>query len=137
MPAAPSSSRSWLWPPLLLLGCAVASLGWATLASLTGHGHGWMVLVAALEAVWMLSLGGMRAGPRRAALAAAATLAVFLAASILLTALLAGELMGLGLFASLGRISPQLLLDYGRLRTSPADLFLLVLALLLAWRLGR
>ena len=131
------SSRHGLWPLLLLLGCSVVALAWATLSAHTGSTQGWMALLAAVEAAWMLSLGGLRAGPRRGALALIATLAVTVAASALLSAMLTGQLMALGLFDALLRLGPSLGLAYAQARTGLTDLVWLALALALAWRLGR
>lgn len=136
MPSAPSS-RHGLWPLLLLLGCAVVALAWATLSAHTGATHGWMALVAAAEAAWMLSLGGLQAGRLRALVACLATVTVVLLANVLLTSLLTGQLMGLGLADALLRTGTSLATVYALIRTGMAELAWTLLALLLAWRLAR
>ena len=137
MSVAPPPARHWYWPPLLLLGCAVVCLAWATLVSVSGRQMGWMILVGALEACWMLSLGGLRAGRLRIGVAMAATLGMFVIGNALIGALLTGESMGIGLLESSWRIGLDLSLAYATVRNGPAELVMLVLALLLTWRLAR
>ena len=71
-PARPGHPR-WLWPFLLLLGSTTLVVAWSSLALASGHQHGWLALLAALEAAWMLRLGGMRPGGPRALRALAAS----------------------------------------------------------------
>ena len=60
----PPTSRHghWLWLFMLALGSLTLVVAWTALALATGRQHGWMALLAALEAAWMLRLGGMPAG---------------------------------------------------------------------------
>ena len=137
MSASPTRSRHWLWPHLLVLGCAVVCLAWATLASMSGRQVGWMIILGAVEACWMLSLGGLRGGRLRIAVALIATLAMFLVGNALIGAMLTGQVMGLNLFESSLRIGPHLATSYAMLRNGMSEVVMLGIALLLAWRLAR
>jgi len=67
------SPGPWLGLLLLLLGAATFVVVWSSLALVSGRQHGWMALLAALQAAGLLRLGRMRPGLARALLAAAAT----------------------------------------------------------------
>lgn len=75
MPPTTASARTahWLWPPLLLLGCVTALIAWLLIALTLGNQAGWMAVVAALEIVWMLRLGTLRAGRLRIGVAVVTT----------------------------------------------------------------
>lgn len=137
MSLAPASLRHWLWPFLLLLGSAVVCLAWATLVSVTGRQMGWMIIAGAVEACWMLSMGGLRGGRLRIAIALLATLGMFAAGNLLIGAMLTGPLMGLGLIESSWRIGTHLATSYALVRNGAGEMLMLGIALLLAWRLAR
>lgn len=63
----------WLVPVMLLLGGASLVLIWVTVALYLQRQAGWMALLAALDVIVVLRLGGMRAGKGRAVLALLAT----------------------------------------------------------------
>lgn len=71
----------WLVPVMLLLGGASLVLIWVTVALYLQRQAGWMALLAALDVIVVLRLGGMRAGKGRAVLALLAT-AVICAVSV-------------------------------------------------------
>lgn len=65
----------WLAPALLVLASAGCAAAWILLALATGRQSSWMALVAGVDAVLVLRLARMPAGPARAAAGLAATLA--------------------------------------------------------------
>lgn len=101
---ARGSGRSVAFPLFMLaVGCLGAAAAWVLLA-LYGNGQkGWMAVIAALDAAWMLRLGGWRPGWARAALAVAGTLSVVALANWGIAALQIGLPMGLDLWESLSK----------------------------------
>lgn len=71
---APSNSLSRTFAlGLLLLGSGGAAAAWALLALSLDRQCGWMALIAAVDAAWLLRLGRMPRGATRALLAGAGT----------------------------------------------------------------
>lgn len=136
-PSRQSRSRLWLPLALLLIGAATAVIAWATLALGTGRQHGWVALVAALQAAWMLRLGGMPRGWPRALLAAGATVAVVAAAQWLTAAGHIGGQMGLPPWLAAPRMGAFHVRVLSMLANTRLDLACLALAPLLALRLAR
>ena len=136
---APSRPRSghWLWPFLLLLGALTLTVAWASLALASGRQHGWVALLAALQAAWMLRLGGMRPGWARAALAAAATVAVTVAVQWLVASGHIGGQMGMAPWEAAPKMGARYVWTLAGLANSRLDLLCLALAPLLALRAGR
>lgn len=101
---ARGSGRSVALPLfMLVIGCLGAAAAWVLLA-LYGNGQkGWMAVVAALDAAWMLRLGGLRPGWSRSALAVVGTLTVVALANWGIAALQIGLPMGLDLWESLSK----------------------------------
>ncbi|MBP3984694.1 hypothetical protein J5837_09710 [Pseudoxanthomonas helianthi] len=101
---ARGSGRSVAFPLFMLaVGCLGVAAAWVLLA-LYGNGQkGWMAVIAALDAAWMLRLGGWRPGWARAALAVAGTLSVVALANWGIAALQIGLPMGLDLWESLSK----------------------------------
>lgn len=102
--AAHGSGRSVALPlSMLAIGCLGVAAAWVLLA-LYGNGQkGWMAVVAALDAAWMLRLGGLRPGWWRAVLAVLGTLVVVALANWGIAALQIGLPMGLDLWESLSK----------------------------------
>lgn len=73
MPSVARRPFPWLVPVMLLLGGASLVLIWVTVALYLQRQAGWMALLAALDVIVVLRLGGMRAGKNRAFLALLAT----------------------------------------------------------------
>lgn len=73
MPVPPKSMQRVFALGLLLLGSAGAAAAWALLALALDRQCGWMAVIAAVDAAWLLRLGRMPRGATRAILAAAGT----------------------------------------------------------------
>jgi hypothetical protein len=136
-PYAPSRSTPWLWPFMLLLGSATLVVAWSSLALASGRQHGWVALLAALEAAWMLRLGGMAAGWPRRLLAAAATVAMALAVQWLVVSGHIGAQMGLAPWEAAPKMGAFYVWTLARLAIGWLDLLCLGLAPLLALRAAR
>lgn len=137
MPTTTPYSRAWLWLPLLLLGSLTLSLAWLMVAlAVTGHA-GWMAVAAALEAAWMLRLGGFRPGLPRVAVALLATVLIALAANFLIAAAWIGGPMGLAPWESALRLGPHLAWTLIGLGNGLTGMFWLAVGLLVAWRVAR
>ena len=133
----PRRSNSWLGALLLLLGSATMVVAWTSLALATGRQHGWVALAAALQAAWLLRLGGMPRGTGRALLAAAATVAVALAVQWLVASGHIGAQMGLAPWEAAPKMGAYYVLVLSRLANTALDLLCLAAAPLLALRAGR
>ncbi|MGE8225275.1 MAG: hypothetical protein ACN6RK_05770 [Stenotrophomonas sp.] len=132
-----SRTRHWLWPVLLLLGSLTLTLAWMLAALATGTQAGWMAILAALEAAWMLRLGTFRAGPARIAVAVLATLCIAVAANWLIAAAYVGSPMGLTPWESALRMGPHFAWTLLSLANGLGELIWLGIALLVAWRVAR
>jgi hypothetical protein len=139
MPPMPASARSahWLWPPLLLLGGATAVIAWMLVALGTGSQAGWMAVLAALEIVWMLRLGTLRAGRLRTGVALVATLLVIIASNWGIASAQIGAVMGLDPWSSALKMGTGLAWTLLSLANSGLDWACYAAALLLAWLLAR
>ena len=128
-------------PPLALVllafGTVGASAAWAAIAMLGGSLASWMAPLAALDAAWLLRLGGAPRGWNRAALALLATLATIAMANWSIVAAHLGGVMGLSFLESAQRLGPTLAWTLLRLAYSPADLLWMGLALAVAVLAGR
>ena len=110
MPLKTASARTahWLWPPLLLLGCATVVIAWLLVTLTTGRQSGWMALLAAFEIVWVLRLGTLRTGRIAAAIATLATAATIVASNWAIASTQLGAAMGLDPWASALKMGPHL-----------------------------
>ena len=132
-----SPTRHWLWPTLLLLGSITLTIAWLLVALSTGTQAGWMAVLAALEAAWMLRLGTFRPGPARAALTILTTVLIALAANWLIAAAYIGGPMGLTPWESALRMGLHFAWTLLSLANGLGELIWLSIALLVAWRMGR
>ena len=132
-----SPARHWLWPVLLLLGSITLTIAWLLVALSTGTQAGWMAILAALEAAWMLRLGTFRAGPARVAVTLLATVLIAVAANWLIAAAYVGGPMGLPPWESALRMGPHFAWTLLSLANGLGELIWLCIALLVGWRLGR
>ena len=128
----PPRSTSWLWPFMLALGSLTLVVAWTSLALATGRQHGWMALLAALEAAWMLRLGGMAPGWPRRLLALTATLAMIVAVQWLVAAGHIGAQMGLAPWQAAPKMGAFYVWTLSQLANTAFDLACLALAPLLA-----
>ncbi|KAF1686429.1 hypothetical protein B1992_07700 [Pseudoxanthomonas broegbernensis] len=133
----PPRATHWLWPPLLLIGAATMVAAWASLALASGRQHGWIALAAALQAAWLLRLGGMPRGWPRRLLAAATTLAVTATAQWLVASGHIGGQMGLPPWLAAPKMGAYYVWTLSLLANTRLDLLCLGLAPLLALRAAR
>jgi hypothetical protein len=122
---------------MLLLGSTVITVAWVVLALATGRQSGWMAIVAAAEAAWMLRMGTLARGPLRVALTLLAVVAVTVAANWGIVAAHIGSMMGLGILDSAQRLGPHLAWTYAGLLNGGIEWLYLCIALVLGWRLAR
>lgn len=122
---------------MLLLGSTVITVAWVVLALASGRQSGWMAIVAAAEAAWMLRLGTLQRGPLRVALTLLAVLVITVAANWGIVAAHIGSMMGLAILDSAQRLGPHLAWTYSGLLNGGLEWLYLCLALLLGWRLAR
>lgn len=136
-PAPPARSPAWLWPFMLLLGSATLVVAWSSLALATGRQHGWVALLAALEAAWMLRLGGMHPGWPRRLLAAVTTLAMAAVVQWLVASGHIGAQMGLAPWEAAPKMGAFYVWTLARLANTWLDLLCIAAAPLLALRAAR
>ena len=99
---------------------------------ISAHQSAWMALLAALDAAWLLRLGGARPGTSRLFFGVGATaLTVVLANWGIVAAHMAG-MMGLGFGDSALRLGGSLAWTLSKLANTPADLAWLAAGLVLA-----
>lgn len=132
------TARQWILPTLAL---AVGVLGmvavWLATYLYVRTPSGWLAVVAALDIVLMLRLAAAPAGRLRGALAVAGTAAATALSYWMVVSTQMGLLLGLTPLESSQRLGPVLFGELLRHTTSGWDLAWAVLALALAWRLGR
>ena len=122
---------------MLVIGCLGAAAAWVLLA-LYGNGQkGWMAVVAALDAAWMLRLGGLRPGWSRSGLAVLGTLVAIALANWGIAALQIGLPMGLDLWESLSKPGLGYVWLLAGLANSAFDRTCIAVAVVLAAWLGR
>ncbi|WP_460455961.1 hypothetical protein [Arenimonas alkanexedens] len=130
--------QAWLLP---LLALVVGVLGmvaiWLAAYLNFRTPNGWLALVAALDMALMLRLAAAPAGRMRAFLALAGTAIATLASYWMMAATQMGLLLGLTPLESAQRLGPVLAGELVRHATSGWDIAWALLALALAWRVGR
>ncbi|WP_232207601.1 hypothetical protein [Pseudoxanthomonas sp. J35] len=122
---------------MLVLGTVTMVVAWTSLALATDRQHGWVALLAGLEAAWMLRLGGMAAGWPRRLLAALATVAMVVAVQWFVAAGHIGGQMGLAPWEAAPKMGAWHVWFLSRMANTGLDLLCLAAAPLLAWRAGR
>ncbi|MEL1265647.1 hypothetical protein [Pseudoxanthomonas putridarboris] len=127
----------WLSPVFLLLGGLSFVLIWVMLALYLQKQVGWMALLAAVDVVLMLRLGGMARGTGRSVLALLATLAVCALALWGIVATQLGFSLGLGPWDSALRLGAHHAWTLTTLANGTLDWIALALAPLLAAWLAR
>ena len=136
-PTPTSRHGHWLWLFMLALGSLTMVVAWTALALATGRQHGWMALLAALEAAWMLRLGGMPAGWPRSLLAVLATVAMIVAVQWLVASAHIGAQMGLAPWEAAPKMGAFYVWTLARLANIWLDVICLAAAPLLALRIAR
>src|SRR5881392_1612940 len=98
----------WSAFALVTLGCFGLAAAWVVASLITGSQCAWMALLAALDAAWLLRLGGAAPGlPRMLAGVLATVLAIVLAHWGIVAAHLAG-MLGMGFLDTALRLGPSL-----------------------------
>lgn len=140
-PASPETSPSpaaarWLTRACRLLMLFGACIGfvviWVVLAWSKNSQCGWMALLAALDAAWILRLSGWPAGTQRAVIGVVATAGIVLLANWFIIAVHLGEVMGLDPFGSAVRLGPQHAWTLAQLANGGFELAMIGVGLLLA-----
>ena len=122
----------WSALALLALGCSGLAAAWIVAALLTGSQCAWMALLAALDAAWLLRLGGAAPGlPRLLAGVVATLLTIVLAHWGIVAAHLAG-MLGMGFVDTALRLGPSLAWTLTMIANHTADLALLAAGVVLA-----
>lgn len=122
---------------LLAIGCLGVSAGWVLLAIYGNAQMGWMTLLAAFDAAWMLKLGRFRPGWSRAAWALAGTALTVLMANWAIAAIQMGIPMGLGPWDALWRPGPSYVWLLADLANSGFDKLCIAVGLAVAVWQGR
>lgn len=132
MSAPPARRFPWFAAALLTLGSGGVAAAWISLASLSGSQCAWMAALAALDAAWLLRLGGVAPGTRRMLAGGAATLATVVLANWGIVAANLAGMMGLDFLGSAVRLGPSLAWTLSGLANGPQELAWLAGGLLLA-----
>ena len=128
----------WLLPAFALaVGVLGAVAVWLGLAITLRSTCAWVAPLAALDMALMLRLAMAPPGQARAVLAVAGTVAAIAASYWMIVATQMGFLLGLSPMESAQRLGPVLAGELLRHGTDGWDIGLSLLALVLAWRLGR
>lgn len=134
----PSTRLIW---PLATVATLAGILGiaaiWTGVAVVSGKPAGWMALVAAVDAVLLLRLAGVRSGWPRAGMAMAATAATAVLANWFIVATQLGLAMGLRPLPSALRLGPDLAWQLTIQANGGLDLAAILAALALAAWWGR
>ena len=122
---------------LALAGSIGIAAAWILVAQASGRQSSWMAVVAALDALLLLRMGGYRPGAARAAWAVLATLLAIALANWGIAADQVGRMLGLAPWNSMIRLGPEhgwLLL---RMANDAVDLAWLAAGLVVAAAWGR
>ena len=115
-----------------LVGSAGIAAAWVAVALTTSSQAGWMTVIAALDAAWLLRLGRAPGGwPRMAIGVGATALAVAMAQWGIVSAHLSG-MLGLGFGDTIGKLGPSLAWTLTTLANRPSDWAWIVFGLLVA-----
>ncbi|KGQ19538.1 putative transmembrane protein [Lysobacter dokdonensis DS-58] len=111
----------WFGAALALVGSGGVAAAWVAVSMVTASQCGWMAVVAALDAAFLLRLARAPRGLARMAIGVGATiLAVALAQWGIVSAHLSG-MLGLGFADTMGKLGPSLAWTLTTLANSPAD----------------
>lgn len=133
----PFRSRPVTALALALAGSIGIAAAWILVAQASGRQSSWMAVVAALDALLLLRMGGYRPGPARAAWAVLATLLAIALANWGIAADQVGRMLGLTPWSSMVRMGAEhgwLLL---RMANDAVDLAWLAAGLVIAAAWGR
>lgn len=134
MSPTPRRIPRWLLPVMLLLAGGCVLVIWVALAFYLQRQAGGMALLAALDVVLVLRLGGMRPGLARALLGGLTTAAISALALWTIAAVQMGTWFGLAPWDSVLRLGTHHAWTLISLTTTPLDVAALVVApLVAAW----
>lgn len=129
MPTTPRATTALL---LLLIGGTGFAAAWVLAAGRLETHAAWLAPLAAVDAVWMLHLGRLPAGAKRAVLAVAGTLATILLANWGIAAMEIGRSMGLLPWESALRLGSSYAWELIRLANNAVELAWYALAAVVA-----
>jgi hypothetical protein len=132
VPARQAPSIPWFALFLLTLGCLGFAAAWTAVAILSGAQSAWMAPLAALDAAWMLRLGGAKPGMARMCLGIAATVVTILLANWSIVAANLAGMMGLDFLGSALRLGPSLAWTLSGLANGLDELAWMAAAIVLA-----
>ena len=132
MPAPQVRSIPWLALSLLALGCAGFAAAWTAVSMLSGAQCAWMAPLAALDAAWLLRLGGAKPGMARIGLGIVATAVTIVLANWSIVAAHLAGMMGLDFVGSALRLGPSLAWTMSALANGAGELAWMAAALVLA-----
>jgi hypothetical protein len=133
-PAQHPDARPLPWSAFALatLGCFGLSAAWILASLITGSQCAWMALLAALDAAWLLRLGGAAPGmPRMLAGTIATVVTIVLAHWGIVAAHLAG-MLGMGFVDTALRLGPSLAWTLSSIANHGIDLAFLAAGVVLA-----
>ncbi|KRG67361.1 hypothetical protein [Pseudoxanthomonas dokdonensis] len=135
--ASASPLPRWVAPLALVFGCTCVAVLWVVLALYLGRQLGWLALLVAADAAWMLRWGGMRPGWPRALLAVVATLLVVALVNWTIVASQLGFMLGLAPWDSAAKLGFDHAWVLSGLANQPRDLIATLVAPVLAAWLAR
>jgi len=122
----------WFALSLLALGCVGFAAAWTAVAMLSGAQCAWMAPLAALDAAWLLRLGGAKRGMARMWFAIMATAVTIVLANWSIVAANLAGMMGLDFLGSALRLGPSLAWTLSGLANGVDELAWMAAALVLA-----
>ena len=137
MPPAPRTRPRALALGLLLLAGAGTAAAWALVALALDRQCGWMAVVAAVDAAWLLHLGRAPRGVARALLAVAGTALAIVLANWWIAGGQIGLMVGLAPWDSIPRLGWSYAWTLASLANGGAELAWYALALAVAAVAGR
>ena len=132
MPDPQVRSIPWFALFLLALGCAGFAAAWTAVAMLSAAQCAWMAPLAALDAAWLLRLGGAKPGLARMGFGISATVVTILLANWSIVAANLAGMMGLDFLGSALRLGPSLAWTLSALANGVGEVAWMVAALVLA-----
>ena len=132
MPPQDVRSSTWLGALLALIGSTGIAAAWVAASMLTASQCGWMAVIAALDAAFLLRLGGARPGHVRMALGVAATLLTIVMAQWGIVSANLSGMMGLPVLDTALRLGPSLAWTLASMANTTMDLAWLAIGLVLA-----
>lgn len=137
MPTSASSRQHAVALGLLLLASAGAAAAWALIAVALDRQCGWMAVVAAIDAAWLLRFARMRAGMPRMLLALLGTLLAIVLANWWIAGTQIGLMVGLPPWIAIPRMGLAHAWTLSELANGAAELAWYGVALVVAALAGR